>query len=301
MDKIFDIGIIGAGPAGMTAALYAARANKSIALIDKDGFGGNIALSPKVCNIPGFDSISGAEYAEKFFLQISQYSNVEHIMNEVALLDYNHGLIKIIMKDNTFICCQSLIIASGMTHKELKLPTDNIYYCATCDGPFFKNKNVIVVGSGNTGATYALELATYCKNVAICDITSAPMCESVLAQQLKETPNITWYPKATIASVKNTKGKLSKVILTGGKEVSAAAIFAAIGMIPNTSFVGKFANCDNGKFIKADETCIISNIPGVFVAGDVRTKTSRQVVTAESDGATAAQQAIRFLQFTLKR
>lgn len=300
MDKIFDIGIIGAGPAGMTAALYAARANKSIALIDKESYGGNIAQSPRVCNIPGFSNITGLDYAEMFFKQLLEYPIVEFIMNEVALLDYNHGLIKIIMQDNDFVCCKSLIIASGMTHRKLNLPTENIYYCATCDGPFFKNKNVIVVGSGNTGTTYALELATYCKNVAICDVTETPMCEAVLAQQMHETPNITWYPKSTITSVKNVKGKLSKVVLTNGKEVSAAAIFAAIGMIPNTSFVGKFANCDEFNFIKADETCSIPTVPGVFVAGDVRTKMIRQVVTAEADGATAAQQAIKFLN-ALKR
>lgn len=296
-NKIFDMCIIGAGPAGMTAAIYAGRAGKSVAIVDKDGFGGNIAKSPKVENIPGFTSISGVDFASNMYAQMTSSSNVEHVVGEAVYLKYKHGLILTTLSDNQIICSKTLIIATGTRHRELKLDTKDIYYCVTCDGPFFKNKNVIVVGSGNTGATYALELAEYCKTVYICDVTINMCCEPILAKRIEENKKIHWLPNCTISGVKNDKdNKLTSINLSTYETIKVNAIFAAIGMDPQTEIVRQFAHLDDKGYADAKESCTTGCAPGVFVAGDCRSKKVRQVATAVADGATAAIEAIKFLR-----
>jgi thioredoxin reductase (NADPH) len=297
MDNVlYDIAIIGAGPAGMTAAIYAGRAGKKVVIFDKDGFGGQIAKSPKVENIPGFLEISGADFAEKMYEQMMSLPSVNHTMEEVKLLQYKHGMIFCGLKDGSFVCTRSLIIAVGSKPRELKLGTKNIYYCVTCDGPFFKGQDVIVVGSGNTGVAFALELATYCHHVYVCDITMKPMCEAIAADKLDKAKNITFLPNCTIASVKNdTDGNLESAITSIGNTIQAKAIFGAAGMIPQTkSISSSFARKDpQGYFISND--CETGLVPGIFVAGDCRQKAIRQVTTAVSDGTTAAIKAMNFL------
>ena len=137
-DTLYDLIIIGAGPAGMTAAIYAARANKNVALIDKNGFGGNIAKSPNVENIPGFTEISGVDFAANMFNQIENLPNITHIIDEAVFVDYKYGMFKVsLFDDHGIICGKSLIFATGTEHRELNIDPDNTYYCATCDGPFF--------------------------------------------------------------------------------------------------------------------------------------------------------------------
>jgi len=292
----YDILIIGAGPAGMTAAIYAGRSNKQVALIDKNGFGGNIANSPKVENIPGFVSISGADFAANMYEQISNFSTVNHIIAEALFIDYRYGLFRITLDDKSIICGKTLIFATGTEHRQLKLDTKDIYYCATCDGPFFKNKNVIVVGSGNTGATYALELSTYCKNVYLCDLTHEMQCEPILQDQILAQSNIYWLPNTTIKDVKNGKNNnLSSVILTTNEVLKCNAIFAAIGIIPQTKIVGPFADVTWDDYIISNDG-ISTKVPGVFIAGDCRDTKVKQVVTAVSDGAKAAVNAMTFLK-----
>ena len=286
-NNLYDVTIIGAGPAGMTAAIYAARSEKTVAIIDKNGFGGQIANSPKVENYPGFASISGLDLVTNIY---------EHIFNEVVLIKYLRGIFICYFPDNSTVCSRTLIVATGCKPRELKLDTKDIYYCATCDGPFFKNKNVIVVGSGNTGAVYALELAQYCKNVYICDITHNMMAEASLVKQIKETKNIKFLPNCTIASVKNsTDGHLESVQLDTMSVIKVDAIFSAIGMIPQTDFISeKFVDKDERGYI-ISATGDTLKIPGLFVAGDVRTSQVKQVTTATSDGTIAALKAIKFI------
>lgn len=298
-DKIYDICCIGAGVAGMTAAIYGARAEKSILLLDKNGFGGQIASSPKVENIPGFTDISGIDFATKVYEQVSGYPNIDIIDIEAKFLNYNHGLIIVQCENEINYYCKSLIIATGAEPKKLDLNTPNIYYCATCDGPLFKNKSVIVVGAGNTGATFAVSLATYCKEVFIIDTTLNMTCEAELQKQLKSTSNIYWLPNCTINSVTSTtKGKLSAVTLSTGETLKCSAIFAAIGMIPHTDFAASMVERDSLNYIVANENCKTSNVPGIFVAGDCRTKAIRQVTTAMSDGTVAALAALKYLRET---
>lgn len=295
-EVIYDLLVIGAGPAGMTAAIYAGRSNLTVALIDKEGFGGNIAKSPRVENIPGFVSISGAEFAEQMYNQVTNLSTITHFIDEIVYIDYRYGLFILTTAEKETICGKSLIFATGTEHRKLDLPTQDIYYCATCDGPFFKNKNVIVVGSGNTGVTYAIELSSYCKNVYLCDITPEMCCEPVLAQQATTINNIHWLPNSTIQKVTNNKDQhLSSVTLTTGNVLKCNAIFAAIGLIPQTQIVNSFATLTDSKYIKSID-CTTDKVPGVFVAGDCRDNQVKQVVTAVSDGATAAIKAIKFIK-----
>lgn len=297
-NKIYDIIIIGAGPAGMTAAIYAGRSNKTVAIFDKDGFGGNIAKSPKVENIPGFSTISGADFATNMYNQMMNYSSIEHFIEDVKLVDYKYGLFKV-FTESSIVVGKTVIFATGTKHRELDLKTKNIYYCVTCDGPFFKNKNVIVVGSSNTGATYALDLATYCKTVYLCDISSKMFCEKVLQDRIAKTENIHWLPKTTIKTLKQDKeNNLSSVTLTNNEVFKVNAIFAAIGLIPQTDVVKNFAEKDSRGFIVSND-CKTTIVPGVFAAGDCRTSNIKQVTTACADGATAAIYAMQYLD-TLK-
>ena len=290
---LYDILIIGAGPAGMSAAIYAGRANKTVLLIDPE-FGGNIAKSPKVENIPGFSSISGVDFAAQMYEQATSLPTVEHVMNKAVYIEYYHRIFKVSLDDRTVVCGKSLIFATGTQHKELKLDTPDIYYCATCDGPFFKNESVIVVGSGNTGATYALELAEYCKKVYICDLTLDMQCESILQDRIHKNKKITWLPNTTITKVNNDKqGRLSSVTLSTLTNIKCKGIFAAIGLIPQTQIVNAFAKLDDKKYI------VSSNVPGVFAAGDCTNNKVKQVVTATAEGAIAAINAIQFVE-TLK-
>lgn len=295
-EVVYDLLIIGAGPAGMTAAIYAGRSNLSVALIDKEGFGGNIAKSPRVENIPGFVSISGAEFAEQMYNQITNLPTITHFIEEIIYINYRYGLFILTTNNKETICGKSLIFATGTDHKKLDLPTKDIYYCATCDGPFFKNKNVIVVGSGNTGVTYAIELASYCKNVYLCDITFNMCCEPVLVQQALSINNIHWLPNSTIQKVTNNKEqRLSSVTLTTGNTLKCNAIFAAIGLTPQTHLAQPFVTLTEAKYIKSID-CSTDKVPGVFVAGDCRDNQVKQVVTAVADGATAALKAIKFIK-----
>lgn len=289
--KIYDVAIVGAGPAGMTAAIYAGRSDKQVIIIDKDGFGGNIAKSPRVENIPGFVSISGVDFASNMYEQMTSLESVTHEIGEVALIRYGNRMFEIFLKDNSTIYSRSVIVASGTEHKTLDLNTKNIYYCATCDGPFFKNKNVVVVGSGNTGAAYALELSNYCKHVYLCDVTFEMMCEPITQKKILSNEKITWLPHCSIKDVKNDKdGNLAKVILNTLDEINAKAIFAAIGMMPKTEFVSELVSKDDKGYLTRP------NIPGIFIAGDCAQKKVRQVTTAVADGTLAAIDALKFLE-----
>lgn len=289
-DVLYDVAIIGAGPAGMTAAIYAGRAGKTVALIDKDGFGGQIAKSPRVENIPGFASVSGIDFAGKMFEQVRTAGAVDYTLGEAVLVQYQYGLFKIYIEKEPVICSKTLIFATGCKHRTLDLPTKDIYYCVTCDGPFFKNKNVMVVGSGNTGATYALELAGYCKQVYLCDIKEKLMCEATLADRVKNTVNITFIPNASIDSVVvDKKNNLSAVKLSTGTKITTKAIFSAAGMIPQTDIAKGYTVLDDKGYISGVQ------LPNVFYCGDCSNSPVKQAVVAAGDGAKAALAAINFL------
>lgn len=288
-NKQFDIVIIGAGIAGMTAAIYAGRAGKTVGIIDKNGFGGQILSTPLIENYPGFTKISGADLAANIYEQMSSLPNVEHITSEAMYIGYDHGLFKVSIEDHSLVCGLAIIFAGGSMHKTLALDTKDVYYCVTCDGPLFKDKPVVVMGSGNTGATYALELASYCKHVYLCDITLDMMCEKILQDKILKTKNISWLPNCTIQSVQTNQDKaLESVTLNTLETLKCNAVFAAIGMLPQTEVIKDYVKLDEKNY------AVESTLPGVFIAGDCGAS-AKQAIIAAGSGANAALDAIKFV------
>lgn len=292
---IYDTLILGSGPAGMTAAIYLARANKLVELVDKDGYGGNISKTPFVNNIPGFIG-SGDEFATNMYVsQICDYQNLNHSVRRAVLVEYKHGLFLTHFSDRTSIASKTLLFATGSTPRQINVTTNSLHYCVTCDGPFYKGKDVIVVGSANTGLTYALELSTYCNKVYLCDLTSSICGEEALKKKVKETSNIIWMPNTTIKSAINKDNlELESVELTTGEILKCDGIFAAIGFTPNTELAKSFFALDESGYIIAPET-ESQSIAGLYAAGDCRQGTTKQVVSACADGAEAALKIIKYL------
>ena len=301
---MYDIVVVGAGPAGLTAALYARRAEKSVLVIEKDAFGGQITHSPRVENYPGFLAMSGNEFADKLLEQvIAQGAEIE--LDEVVGIDGDAGNYTIKGARKTY-SAKSVIIAAGSHHRQLGLPRENeftgegISYCAVCDGAFYKGKVVAVIGGGNSALQDAVLLSESCEFVYIVQNLDFLTGESSLAKILEGRQNVgiiySSVVKEIIAddifrgiTIENTKTGISTSLDLDG-------MFVAIGQVPeNEPFKNLVALNDYG-YIVAGENCLPeSTSNGVFVAGDCRTKAVRQVTTATADGAVAALAACRFI------
>ena len=301
---MYDIVVVGAGPAGLTAALYARRAEKSVLVIEKDAFGGQITHSPRVENYPGFLAMSGNEFADKLLEQvIAQGAEIE--LDEVVGIEGDAGnyTVKGARKEYS---AKSVIIAAGSHHRQLGLPRENeftgegISYCAVCDGAFYKGKVVAVIGGGNSALQDAVLLSESCEFVYIVQNLDFLTGESSLAKILEGRQNVgiiySSVVKEIIAddsfrgiTVENTKTGISTQLDLDG-------MFVAIGQVPeNEPFKDMVALNDYG-YIVAGENCLPeSKSQGIFVAGDCRTKAVRQVTTATADGAVAALAACRFI------
>lgn len=299
---VYDIVIIGSGPAGLTAAIYASRAQKSVLVIEKEAFGGMITHSPKVENYPGFNSISGLELADKFVAQAMDL-NVSFEFENV---------LEIIKDEDTFkVKCEghlyegkSVIIATGSKHRKLKLEKEKeltghgISYCAVCDGPFYANKDVAIVGGGNSAMQEAILLSSYCKSVTMIQNLPYFTGEKALADKIAKTDNIKVIFNKLVVALNGDKS-LESIILkdqTTGllDQFNIESVFVAIGQEPNNSMFKNLCSLDEQGFIVTDDMCC-TNVEGVYVAGDCRQKRIRQIVTASSDGSIAALQAIKYL------
>lgn len=299
---MYDIIIIGAGPAGLTAAIYAMRADKSILLLEKENFGGQITFSPKVENYPGFTSVSGSELAEQLLDQVMSYGAQIEMATASNVID--HGTHKTVVTDYGSFDAKTVIIATGSKHRHLGLPRElelignGISYCAVCDGAFYNGKAVAVIGGGNTALQEAVMLSEYCTSVTIIQNLSFMTGEGKLLKILEGKDNVKMVYDSIVTeflasdtlygvAVKNTKdGSTSEIKVDG--------VFVAIGQQPeNEPFASLTALNDYG-YIISDECCR-TDTPGVFVAGDCRTKEVRQVTTATADGAVAALAACRFI------
>ena len=299
---MYDIIIIGAGPAGLTAAIYAMRADKNILLIEKENFGGQITFSPKVENYPGFTSVSGSELAEQLLDQVMSYGAQIEMATATNVID--HGTHKTVVTDYGEFDAKTVIIATGSKHRhlgidgELELIGNGISYCAVCDGAFYNGKAVAVIGGGNTALQEAVMLSEYCTSVTIIQNLSFMTGEGKLLKILEGKSNVKMVYDSVVTEflandtlygikVRNTKdGAVSEITVDG--------VFVAIGQQPeNEPFATLTALNDYG-YIISDERCR-TDTPGVFVAGDCRTKEVRQVTTATADGAVAALAACKFI------
>ena len=298
---MFDTIIIGCGPSGMTAALYLLRANKSVLLLEKEGIGGQIAESPRLENYPSIPSISGSEFADKLFSQI-QDLGAEFEFAE-ALEIQKEGDTYIVKTDEDAYSARSVILANGCKHRKLGLEREEeltghgISYCATCDGAFFRDQNVVVIGDANSALQYAIALSEICKHVQIMTLFDRYFADPILVKRVQENPKISaeheWSAirfegnkDLTGVTFQNTKTKEIQTIPCQG-------CFIAIGQIPHNDAYASFVDLNRG-FIVTDEN-MATKTPGLFACGDTRVKKVRQVATAIGDGANAAMNCLAYL------
>ena len=298
---MFDITIIGSGVAGMTAALYALRSEKKVLILERETYGGQIAKSPKVENYPTLKSVSGYELSDKIFEQINDLG-VTFELEEVQKLEKQGDIFKVTTDYHTYDS-KSVIIANGVKPRMLNLENEEkllgkgIYYCAICDGPFFKGQDVVLVGDGNSAMQYALLLAGFCHKVRMVTMFDKFFGEKSLEDAIRANKKIEIIPNATASKLIGDV-KLEKVEFTksnGEKFIlDTPALFVAIGQVSDNDMFKEYVDLDKAGYIKADETCT-TKIPGLFVAGDCRAKKIRQVATAIGDGAVAGSQAVNYV------
>lgn len=288
---MFDVLIIGSGPAGLSAAVYTKRANLKIAVIEKVYYGtGQIAESHKVDNYLGFSGINGYELGSKFREHAVELG-VEFIDGEVTEITEGAAW-SVQLKSGERLETKAIIYATGAAHRKLRVPGEEewtgqgVSYCATCDGAFFRGKTVAVVGGGNTALYDALYLSDICEKVYVIHRREQLRGFAHVVERIKEKDNIDMILKANVAEIKGTDG-VEAVLLEDGRQIAVDGVFVAVGMEPNTDMIKPLIELNDLGYVVADETGI-TNKDGFFVAGDVREKTLRQVITAVSDGANAA-------------
>ena len=300
---MYDIVIVGSGPAGLTAAIYGLRAGKSVLVIEKNGFGGQIAYSPKVENIPGTIQISGAEFADKLLEQaisLGAYMEMENVTGIEKTAEGFH----LTTEDGAEFDGRTVILALGVKHRMLGLPGEEeligngISFCAVCDGAFYAGQDVAMVGGGNSALQEALLLAETSKSVTVIQNLPHFTGEQKLAQALMEKDNVTVHFSTLVTGYRLESGTLTGLNLQSedGREFSidVDGAFLAVGLSPENDAFAEHAQLNQWGYFDSAEDCR-TRTEGLFVAGDCRSKRIRQVVTAASDGAVAAMAACMYL------
>ncbi len=298
---MYDIIVVGAGPAGLTAAIYARRAGKRVLVLEKDTFGGQITFSPKLENYPGFEAISGNELAQKMLEQALALGADIDMDTVVDVLD---GEVKTVVGENGTYEAKSVIIAAGAKHRRLGLDREEdfigngISFCAVCDGAFYQGQHVALIGGGNTALQEAVLLSDICARVTVVQNLAFLTGESKLVEALQSKTNLD-YLYSTVVEAYEGEDELKAVLLRNTEtneltRLEVDGLFLAIGTEPENEPYQKVAACNDFGYIVSDENCRTAT-EGIFVAGDCRTKVYRQVATAIADGATAALNACRYL------
>lgn len=299
---MYDLIIVGSGPAGLTAAIYARRAEKSVLVIEKETFGGEITHSPKVENYPGFNELSGNELAEKL-LEQTMNLGAEIEMDTITGVEGQGPFT--VRGENADYEGKTLIIASGSKHRRLGVPGEEeltgngVSYCAVCDGPFYKGRSVGIIGGGNSALQQAVMMSEYCKKVTVCQNLDFLTGEKKLQDILAQRDNVEIILGVTVDHLEGEE-ELSAVVLnktaTGEKiTLKPDGLFVAVGQAPENEPFKAVCDLDDWGYIISDECCT-TKTPGVYAAGDCRTKSIRQIVTATGDGAVAALAACRYLE-----
>ena len=284
---MYDIIIIGAGPSGLTSAIYALRANKKVKVLESKCYGGQIINASCILNYPGIKSISGFDYATVLFEQASAMG-MEFEVEEVIKIEKG----KVFTKSNTYLT-KSIIIATGCTNKKLgfedKFIGRGVSYCATCDGNFYKNKKVAVVGGGNTALEDALYLSDIAEYVYLIHRRDTFKGEERYVDELNKRSNVEVILDSNVTSI-NGDSVIDSITINNDKKILVDGLFIAIGQTPNSSIFKGLIDMDSYGYILSDG--VVTNIDSIYVAGDVRKKELRQLTTAVSDGALAASMAI---------
>ena len=295
---MYDSIIIGAGPAGMTAAIYLARANKKVLIIEKETIGGQISSSPLVENYPGYEGISGSVLANNMYNQVDKLG-VDIELDEVT--DIIPGELHTVKTLDNEFKARTVIIATGVKYRlldlenEIELIGNGIHFCVSCDGAFYKGKHVAVIGGGNTGIINALALADMCEKVYLIQDKDKLTGEKILQDKLKQKVNVEVITNSVVSKIIGDD-KLEKIIIKNGKkenEIIVDGMFISIGLMPQSDFLKGIIDLDKFNYAVSFDTK--TKIDGIFVAGDIRTKPFRQITTAVNDGTTSALYALEYL------
>jgi len=302
---MYDVAIIGGGPAGLTAAIYTARAGLSTVVFEAVAIGGQIINSVDVANYPAAPHISGYQFAENLKSQAEEmgaeikYERVENFHEDFG---------KVIKTDKGEYKAQTVIVAAGASHRKLGLPLEEkltgkgVSYCATCDGGFFKGKTVAVNGGGDTALDDALYLANLAKKVYLIHRRGEFRGSEGTVEKLRKKENVEFVLDSMVVKLLEKEGKLNGVTIANSqtgetKDLVVSGLFIAIGQEPATGSLSGTLYLDKAGYVPSSENCK-TEMSGVFVAGDVRRKAVRQLVTAVSDGAVAAEAAIKFMEIS---
>jgi thioredoxin reductase (NADPH) len=304
-NKIFDLIIIGGGPAGLTAGIYAMRAALKTILIERGVFGGQVALTKGVENYPGFIEITGFDLCEKFLAHARHY-HLEILEKEASKTEPGIEFHSIHLSDGTILKAHAVILAAGGTARKLNIPGENenfgkgVSYCATCDGFFFRDKTVVVVGGGDTALEDALYLSKICRKVYLVHRRDTFRGSRILQQRVSFEPRIEIIFNSIPLEIKfnsnGVTGILLKNIQNGNHSlIDTEGVFIFVGFAPNTQIVPAGVKTNPAGYVITDEKCQTS-IPGIFAVGDLRQKYANQIVLAAADGCTAALAAAHYIE-----
>ena len=301
---MYDIIVVGGGPAGLTAAVYALRAGRSVLVIEKNGFGGQIAFSPKVENIPGTKLISGTEFADKITDQ-AMALGADMELENVVKVEVEGDVKKVYTEEGSVYEARALILAVGVKHRMLGLPGEEeligngISFCAVCDGAFYTGQDTAMIGGGNSALQEALLLSDVCKKVTVVQNLAFFTGEKKLADALTAKDNVEVFFSTVVTGYEQENSSLTGLQVQNtetGKtwSIPVDGAFLAVGLVPENDAFAQLVQLDERGYFAVKEDCCTTT-PGVFVAGDCRAKRIRQVTTAAADGAVAALAACDYL------
>jgi thioredoxin reductase (NADPH) len=293
----YDLVIVGGGPTGLTAAVYAAREGFDTLVVERGGLGGQAGVTERLDNYPGFpEGVGGAEFADRIVAQARRFG-VELLAAEVTSIDVDGQYRAARLANGDEVRAYAVLLAPGSTYRRLGVPGEEdfigagVHFCATCDGPFYRGQPVLVIGGGNSATEEALFLTKFASHVTIVTRDAGLSASQIARDKVQHDPRIDIRYRATVQAFGGT-GKLESVLLrdldTGAtEELHPAAAFLFIGLLPNTAFLGDEVRLDEAGFIVTGPT-LETSLPGVFAAGDARAGSTKQLVSAAGEGATAA-------------
>ncbi|MBC6977107.1 thioredoxin-disulfide reductase [Streptococcus cristatus] len=300
---MYDTMIIGAGPAGMTAALYAARSNLKVALLERGIYGGQMNNTAEIENYPGYARISGPELAEKMFEPLENLG-VEHLFGQVEKIEDHGNYKKIITEDGAFET-KTVILASGANHRHLGVPGEEEYnsrgvsYCAVCDGAFFRDEDLLVVGGGDSAVEEAIFLTRFAKSVTIVHRRDQLRAQKLLQERAFANEKISFIWDSVVKEIKGDDRRVTSVVFENVKtgqssESDFGGVFVYVGLDPVSDFVKDLGICDEAGWVVTDQH-MKTAIDGIYAIGDVRQKDLRQITTAVGDGAVAGQEVYKYI------
>ena len=300
---MYDTMIIGAGPAGMTAALYAARSNLKVALLERGIYGGQMNNTAEIENYPGYARISGPELAEKMFEPLENLG-VEHLFGQVEKIE-DHGDFKRIITEDEVFETKTVVLASGANHRHLGVPGEEEYnsrgvsYCAVCDGAFFRDEDLLVVGGGDSAVEEAIFLTRFAKSVTIVHRRDQLRAQQLLQERAFANEKISFIWDSVVKEIKGDDRRVTSVVFENVKtgqssESDFGGVFVYVGLDPVSDFVKDLGICDEAGWIVTDQH-MKTAIDGIYAIGDVRQKDLRQITTAVGDGAVAGQEVYKYI------